>query len=149
MILVKPDQAADKIGSVYVPQGSIQGPDRPGDSRDTGIGTVVAIGPGDKHKEFDFDKCWWCNGPRAHDRTAIPVTTYTCRCGTFTWSQLLDMAAEWMDEGERHPMCTKVGDRVVFPRRPSSPGGEFSCVIEGETYMMFNEEQSCLAVIEA
>jgi hypothetical protein len=46
-------------------------------------------------------------------------------------------------------MVTKVGDRVLFPRRPNTPGGEFSVMIEGEKYMMFNEEQSAFAVIEA
>jgi hypothetical protein len=45
-------------------------------------------------------------------------------------------------------MLVQVGDRVVFPRRPSSPGGEFSVKIDGEMYMMFNEEQSALAVID-
>ncbi len=46
-------------------------------------------------------------------------------------------------------MNTKVGDRVLFPRRPSSPGGEFSVQIEGEMYILMHEEQSAFAVVEA
>lgn len=121
MILVKPDQVADRIGSIFVPQGSIQGPDQPGDPRDTAFGTVVAIGPGDRL----FEKVVQDSG-----KSMRTVRTLINR------------------DGSPAPMLTKVGDRVVFPRRPASPGGEFSVTIEGETYMMFNEEQNCLAVIE-
>lgn len=125
LILVKPDQVADKIGSVYVPQGSIQGPDQPGNSRDTAMGTVVAIGPGDRVNEK------W-----------VEVTLQNGQKGMRMIRNLIHQ------DGRPAPMLTKVGDRVVFPRRASMPGGEFSCVIEGETYVMFAEQQFALAVIE-
>jgi co-chaperonin GroES (HSP10) len=141
MILVKPDQVKDKIGSIFVPQGSIQGPDQPGDSRDTGIGTVVAIGPGDKHKLVERMRCTTCRKMYQFDALS---DSYTCACPHGYVSE--EYAALW--NAGRYPMLIEVGDRVVFPRRPASAGGEFSCMIEGETYMMFNEEQNCLAVLE-
>ena len=49
----------------------------------------------------------------------------------------------------RHEMHVKVGDRVIYPRRPSAPGGSDLVIIDGVGYVMFNEEQSALAVIEA
>lgn len=136
MILVKPDQVADKIGSIFVPQGSIQGPDQPGNYHDTGIGTVVAIGPGDRHKAVDRMRCRVC-----HQRF-----TSDARCKCYESPITAESVDKW-NEG-RYPMLVQVGDRVVFPRRPASPGGEFSLKIDGETYMMFNEQQSALAVLE-
>ncbi len=121
MIVVKPDQVNDKIGSVYVPQGSIKGMDQAGDYRDTGIGTVVAIGPGD----------------RVHEKW-IEEATQSGKKGMRMVRTLIHR------DGSPAPMLTKVGDRVVFPRRPS--GGEVE--IDGQTYMMFNEQQNALAVIE-
>lgn len=124
-ILVKPDQVNDKIGSLFTPQGSIKGMDQAGDYRDTGIGTVVAVGPGD----------------RVHEKW-IEETTQNGKKGMRMVRTLIHK------DGSPAPMLTKVGDRVVFPRRPASPGGEFSCVIDGQTYIMFNEQQNALAVIE-
>jgi len=141
MIVVKPDQVADKIGSIFVPQGSIQGPDQPGDSRDTGMGTVVAIGPGDQHKRIERMRCPACRKRYVY---SAPYDGYVCECPHGYVSA--EHAASW--NLGRYPMLVQVGDRVVFPRRPASPGGEFSCVIDGETYMLFNEEQNALAVIE-
>lgn len=106
MILVKPDPRPERIGSIFVPDGALPQGHQAGEKeesyRDCFVGTVMAVGRGDKHK-----------------------------AGT-----------------HRHPMLTKIGDRVVYPRRPSSPGGEFSVKIDGEMYLIFNEQQNAFAVIE-
>lgn len=141
MILVEPDQVADKIGSLFVPQGSVQGMDQPGDYSDTGMGTVVAIGPGDKHKPIDRMRCPEC---RKLYRYEAASHAYSCGCpGVYVAN---DFAAEW--NAGRYPMLVQVGDRVAFPRRPASPGGEYSVKIGGETFIMFNEQQNALLVIE-
>lgn len=114
MILVKPDPVPDKVGSVYVPQGALKAGHEAGPSEECFIGTVMAVGPGDK----------------VHERRL--------RDGTIVRTLLKAPA----------PMQTKVGDRVVFPRRPSMPGGEFELKIDGEMYVMFHEQQFCFAVIE-
>lgn len=141
MILVKPDPVPEKIGSIHVPQGAIKASDQPGNFHDTGIGSVVAIGLGDKRKQFETTCCPDCHVIWEFDPG---LDVYLCDCeGRWVASAV---AEEW--NRSRHPMLVQVGDRVVFPRRPSSPGGEFSVKIDGEMYMMFNEEQSALAVID-
>ncbi len=51
-------------------------------------------------------------------------------------------------DGSLRPLLTKVGDRVVFPRRPSAPGGDPDIIIDGEMYLIFHEEQFAYAVVK-
>jgi co-chaperonin GroES (HSP10) len=106
IIAVRPDPKITKIGSIWLPDGSTQAGHEPGrdhgSDRDGFIGTVVAVGRGDK-----------------------------------------------LPDGTRLPMLTKVGDRVVYPRRPTMTSGEADVMIDGEMLMLFHEEQSSFAVIEA
>ncbi len=187
LILVLPDPAPSKIGSIFVPGGSLpqghQPADDPtefmgvtqrrGDGRDTFTGTVVAVGPGDRHKPAASLKCSVCHKKRDYN---CMTDTYVCLCQSpnryvaadperpgffinmpkrvfnegnmYGWE-----AAEW-DAG-RYPMYTKVGDRVAFPRRPSSPvgidegTGNCDLHIGGVGYLLFHEEQSAFAIIDA
>jgi hypothetical protein len=129
LILVRPDPLPVKIGSIHIPEGVL----KPGDtfgkaegSRDTFTGVVIAVGPG--------DKCKLClgTGRRPIKDCAIPgPDTLMRRCP------------------KRHPMPVAVGDRVLYPRRPSAPGGLADIVIDGETLMIFHAQQSAYAVVEA
>lgn len=186
MILVRPDRAPEKVGSIFAPIGSLpqghQPCDNPvtfmdvkqmtGDPRDTFTGTVVAIGPGDKHTPAASLHCSVCHQKRTYDPV---IDYYVCDCrdqwvgapatedpekpGFFNMPKRVfnkgpmfaEEVAEW-DAG-RYPMLTKVGDRVAFPRRPSGPvgcdieTGNCNLTIEGEDYLLFHEEQSALAII--
>ena len=50
-------------------------------------------------------------------------------------------------------MHTKVGDRVLYGRRPSGPqgtterDGDAAVYLDGERFLLFHEEQSAFAVI--
>lgn len=149
MILVLPDPVPAKIGSIFIPQGVLQAGHKPGAASDTWRGTVVAIGPGDKHMPRESMKC-----PECRQKWHYRFVSDDFRCGcpepkTFESDGKTipsEAVREW-DAG-RHPMLTQVGDRVAYPRRASMPGGEFSVTIEGVEYQMFHEEQNAFAVIE-
>jgi hypothetical protein len=165
MILVLPDPVPEKIGSIFIPQGVLQPGHKPGPANDTWQGTVVAIGPGDRHMPRESMKCPQC---RQKWRHRVVSDTYRCGCPEPTFlgptfrvcfgaenlasgfsdgkTFTAEAVKEW-DAG-RHPMLTQVGDRVAYPRRASMPGGEFSVTIEGVQYVMFHEEQNAFAVIE-
>lgn len=154
MILVKPDHLDDKIGSIFVPMGALKAGDKPGDYHDSFVGTVMAIGPGDRHKPMEAMRCRACHKKRNYDAC---TDSWQCGCAghgasyrmrAFNVGPIYPGDSDKWNAG-RYLMVTKVGDRVLFPRRPNTPGGEFSVMIEGEKYMMFNEEQSAFAVIEA
>ncbi len=120
MILVKPDPPADKDGSVWIPRGAVKPGHEPGPSRECFTGTVVAVGQGDRVNEKVV--------PDGLGQRTVRRLIYA--------------------DGSPAPMLTKVGDRVVYPRRPSMPGGEFSITIDGEMYVMFHEQQFAFAVID-
>jgi hypothetical protein len=156
MVLVKPDPAQDKIGSIIVPEMAKTYGHQEGPSEDCFIGTVVAVGPGDKHKPFHLVICPDC-GSRP---TFIPRLNYfECGCmvpvavevvrppmQAFARRQYtLDQANEW-NEG-RYAMELKLGDRVAYPRRPSAPGGEYHVDIDGERYQLFHEQQFGFAIV--
>lgn len=141
MILVRPDPAPDKLGSIFAPQGSLpQGhqpsanpatfmgvEQRTGSARDTFIGTVVACGPGDRFHE----KIRHRPGTGGHEVVRTLIN----------------------QDGSRRPMKTKLGDRVVYPRRPNSPvgtdegTGESAIYLDGEKYLLFHESQFALAIV--
>jgi len=141
MILVKPDHVADRIGSIVIPQGVLAGADRPGDYHDSFIGTVVATGPGDQLVILECKKCRKTRTRILNKRNVRSgISVGKCECG--------ESASEMVATGHA-PMEVKVGDRVVLPRRPSMPGGEYSLTLEGETYVMFHEQQFAYGVVEA
>jgi len=166
MILVKPDLIDDKIGSIFIPQGILKAGDQPGDWEDGFIGTVVATGPGDqlvvlectrcrKHRTRMVVKTMRRSGvsakrdesvdgedvaPQSRGSMFAGITVGRCACGETRSTLVAQGHAE---------MQTKVGDRVVFPRRPTSPGGEFNITLEGVKYIMLHEQQFALAVITA
>jgi len=166
MILVKPDLMDEKIGSIYIPQGALKAGDQPGDYEDSFIGTVVATGPGDQTATL---RCTSCgrertilvvkslkrrSAPAAHPdesedgEQVAPsggpgyraISVRSCRCGK--------SETTFVRQGHA-PMQTKVGDRVIFPRRPNSPGGEYSLVLDGEKYIMMHEEQFAFGILGA
>jgi len=144
MLLVKPDAIDDKVGSIHIPQGILESGEKPGDYREGFVGTVVAIGPGD---DMLILRCQACRRARfsivrsKFGRTrALYRSPSPCECGSKEY--------DIVNQGFA-PMETKVGDRVIFPRRPNSPGGEFSVELEGEKYIMLHEEQMALGVLEA
>lgn len=151
MIVVKPDPEEKKTASglLFLPDGSMPGGHKPGSYRDTFVGAVVAVGRGDRHVQFEKLKCSACGSHRYYEPR---LDGWVCNCAEpdgFVSSEEVD---KW-NKG-RYPMEVKVGDRVVYPRRPNSPAGthegngETGIVIDGEKYLIFNEEQSALAVIE-
>jgi hypothetical protein len=137
LILVLPDPAPDKIGSIAIPQGAAPQGHRPaddptdfmgvkqrtGDARDTFTGTVVSVGPGDRIRE------------RVVNGRVVRTLA--------------------MKDGSCAPMRTKVGDRLLYPRRASSPAGydletgNCDLYIDGVGYLLFHEEQSAFAILEA
>jgi len=144
MLLVKPDLMDDKLGSIYTPEGSLQAGDKPGDYLDSFIGTVAATGPGDTIETLECKDCHArrknvlrqkFSGSRATLKGASP-----CECGSHEYKVVRRGHVK---------MQVKTGDRVVFPRRPNSPGGEFSLIVDGEKYIMLHEEQSAYAVLSA
>jgi co-chaperonin GroES (HSP10) len=150
LILVKPDPSQDKTDSgIVIPQGVIPDSERPGEAlesyRDSFIGTVVAVGPGDRVPPFNWEKCWKCKKPRV----ACYLDYFRCGCGDFMASEIAKQAADWAAQGERYPMYIQRGDRVIYPRRPNSPGGDCDVHIDGELYVMFHEQQSGFALLEA
>ncbi len=174
MILVKPDNAPDMVGSIVVPQGALPQGQQPGDYRDTFMGTVVAVGPGDRHIPFESLKCRACGKKRTYD---CVMDTFRCACPEepFQFSRMRHNPktncyerfpvrefnvgrVDWREivawNAGHYPMYTKVGDRVAFPRRPSSPNGidpetgNCDIYIDGMGYLLFHEEQNCLAIIE-
>ena len=110
------------------------------------------MGPGDRHKPFESLKCQHCHQKRRYDAIR---DEYVCACiGHHRRHYGPEDAQKW-DAG-RYPMETQVGDRVAYPRRPSSPvgtsprstqGGDSSLTIDGETFLLFHEEQNCLAIL--
>lgn len=122
-VLVKPDPAPTSVGSILVPDGALPQGHLPGDGREreTFVGTVVAVGPGDKFHERR-------RGFEIH-RTLIHR------------------------DGSRAPMHVRVGDRVLYPRRPPSERGtdegtgDCGIYLDGERYLLFHEEQAALAII--
>jgi len=135
LILVKPDPLPGQVGSIVIAETTQNPGHRPGHYADTFTGTVVAVGPGDR---IFLLRCRQCGADCRRIETA---RRFRCRaCGG---------ALEYTgDPPDYHPMQTKVGDRVAFPRRPNAPGGADLIQIDGEGYVTFNEEQSALAVIE-
>ena len=151
LILVKPDPEPEKIDSIFVATGYQPQGHKAGRGDECFAGTVVAVGPGDRHKPFASLTCPACRSKRFFE---VEMDSYLCECPKGAIPR--DLAERW-DAG-RYPMLTKVGDRVIFPRRPSSPvgtdprfsaGGDSGLRIDGELYLLFHEEQSCFAVIEA
>jgi hypothetical protein len=159
MILVRPDPKATHEGLIYFPDGAVQAGHEAGKSsegyRDDFIGTVVAIGPGDKKLPFNWKRCWKCGQKRVHQVRTAAVTAFrtlvssTCRCGKVSGASLKKTADEWNAQGDRYPMLTKVGDRVVYPRRPTLTNADCDVLIDGELFVMMHEEQNAFAVIEA
>jgi hypothetical protein len=142
-LLVKPITTYNHGGRILIPDTiAHKHAHNPGDWSDTFIGVVVATGPGDRLLHL---KCGHCGhetkrlADRATLRTAKNRHAFrVCPCGKQDWAVI----------GEsRMPMETKVGDRVVFARRPNTPGDVDGILIEGERYLLFNEEQSALMVI--
>jgi len=144
LILVKPDPEVTKVGSVVVPAGALKAGHQAGPSEDAFTGTVVAIGPGDRHKPFRLLPCVKCGCKQKLTYLPPPAAIFKCECGHISFEENV----EFWDAG-RHPMLTQVGDRVVYPRRASMPGGEFELKIDGERYTLFHEEQSAYGIIEA
>ncbi len=161
MILVLPDNAPDMVGLIVIPQGALPQGQQPGDYRDTFMGTVVAVGPGDKHTPAASLKCRVCGEKRTY-RAIDDMLVCACapedpleehRTRPFHEGPIrAEDAARW--DRARYPMYTKVGDRVAFPRRPSSPNGidpesgNCDLYIDGVGYLLFHEEQSAYAIIE-
>jgi hypothetical protein len=141
MLLVKPDSKTH-VGLIAIPGTAQSAGFAPGDYHDTYTGTVVATGPGDKHKPIGSFYCSKCHQKHVYD----PVADWY-RCGCHCAPVTPGRAARWNES--RFPMLVKVGDRVAFPRRPNMPGGEFFVTLEGEKYMMFHEEQCAFAVLGA
>ncbi len=131
-VLVLPDPEVEKEGSIYIPTGTVSPGHKAGPSSHGFIGTVVAIGPGDKLFEW---YCWYCNAVKHTTKRGAPK----CKCGL-----MMELS-----DTKRHPMLVKVGDRVIYPRRASAPGVfEELTVIDGVGYALFNEEQNALAILE-
>lgn len=142
MVLVRPDPGAlEKWGSLFLPPSATPGADKAGDARDCFTGTVVAVGPGDRHVPYGRLKCSECG---KKFKWNARYCWFDCGC-EMTHVEIED--AERWNEG-RYPMHLKPGDRVVFPRRPSMPGGDFSVEIGEEKFVMFHEEQFAYAVID-
>ena len=143
LILVKPlSEYNNYKGLLIIPDGDTKHASRPGDWKNCFIGEVVATGPGDKLLHL---KCGHCGHEttRLADRATLRAKAgrhafRACDCGNHDWAVLKET---------RMPMETKVGDKVVFPRRPNTPGDIDGILIEGERYLLFNEEQSALMVI--
>ncbi len=140
-----------RVGGVEVERrfkGAIKPGDQPGDSRETFTGTVVAVGPGDRHKPWTSiksNRCKVCDKPWKYSGG---LDAYFCGC-TGHQRQMKSGSAVWQWNRGRHRMETKVGDRVVYPRRPSAPGGSDLVKIDGIGYAMFHEEQHAYAIVEA
>lgn len=143
LILVLPDAPPDKVGSIFIPGQAKQYGDQPGRSEDGFTGTVVAVGPGDRHTPLLSIKCPVCAKPWKY--VAICDASH-CECSPMKWLDQTHVNA-W--DASRYPMQTKVGDRVVYPRRPTTPGGTELTMIDGVGYLMFAEEQFAYAIIEA
>jgi co-chaperonin GroES (HSP10) len=143
LLLVKPITTYNHGGRIFIPDTiEHRHSHKPGDWSDTFVGVVVATGPGDKLLHL---KCGHCGHEtkRLADRATLREKRglhafRACRCGKRDWAVI----------GEsRMPMETKVGDKVVFARRPNTPGDIDGILIEGQRYLLFNEEQSALMVI--
>jgi len=140
MVLVKPDLPTH-VGSIEIPETARSSAHQPGDYHDSYTGTVVAVGPGDRHKPIGSFYCSHCHQKHVWD----PVWELF-RCGCPRASLTKTAATKW-NKG-RFPMLVKLGDRVVYPRRPSMPGGEFGVKIGGQMYLMFHEEQFGMGILE-
>lgn len=133
-VLVREIPREEKEGSLFLPETSR-------DNKKIRTGIVVAVGLGDKAKEFIPDqknvnsdgRPWiqyyayevcWCG----HHESDHHEFCYQCDCKAF--------------DG-RAPMSVKPGDRVLYDRRR-----EAEIFIDGEKYSLIHEEQSILAVIE-
>lgn len=145
MILVKPDAIDDKIGLIHIPEGILKSGEKPGDYMEGFIGTIVATGPGDPLLTL---KCGECGTHRKRIVQSSFGGTRTVYKGMGKCGHCQSSAYTVTHRGHA-AMETKIGDRVVFPRRPSSPGGEYSVDLEGEKYILMHEEQSAMAVLEA
>ena len=137
LILVLPDAEPEKIGAIYIPETAGDPGHRPGRAESAFVGTVVAVGPGDRHRPLGSCACGVGHTKPVYD---AELDGWACECPSSLY------AASW--NADRHEMHVKVGDRVIYPRRPSAPGGSDLLTIDGVGYLMFNEEQSALAVIE-
>ena len=131
-------------GLIQVPE-SVEGKysHQPGDYQDGFIGEVVAVGPGDR---LLYAQCRGCHGiqSRVLDR-------YRRKQGHFGGFGACPscQTSDWELVGEsRLAMQCQVGDRVIYPRRPSSPGGDSDIKINGERFLMFHEEQWAFALLE-
>jgi co-chaperonin GroES (HSP10) len=116
---------------------------QPGDFQDSFIGEVVAVGPGDRRVHGNCLVCGaakllivsqWRGIGRGHGGFGL--------CG-------ICGGVAWRITGEsRAPMECKVGDRVIYARRPSAPGGDSDIEIDGERFIIFHEEQWAFALLE-
>ena len=147
LILVLPDAPPDQVGSIFIPEtANTDRGHRPGRAEDTFTGTVVAVGPGDRHRPFGSFHCSKCF--QKHEYDAYD-NAWKCKCHEFNFysAATAHEARDW--NAGRHEMHVKVGDRVIYPRRPNVPGGCELTMIDGVGYVMFNEQQSALAVIDS
>lgn len=143
LILVRPLPWRD--GLIEIPE-IIEGKHshQPGDYQDSFVGEVVAVGPGDR---LLHARCVTCGAEKAllacraggHPPSWRSASFGACECGRRKW--------EFVTES-RAPMECKVGDRVIYPRRPSAPGGGSDIEIDGERFLIFHEEQSAFAILE-
>lgn len=164
LILVKPDPRPEKIGSLFVPGAALPQGHEPsqhpatflgveklvGETTDGFTGIVVAVGPGDRHKPVGSFRCSQCGQKHLPFVREAKLGGELYSCGCLTWGPAA--VARW--NAGRYPMEIKVGDRVVYRRRPPSPvetdpgTGKCDLVVDGVEYLLFNESQSALAVLE-
>lgn len=123
LILVRPDPAPESLGRIVIPQGALPQGHLPHDGNERATFTGTVVAVGP--------------GDTIRERLVHGQIKRT----------LIHK------DGSPAPMHTKVGDRVVYPRRPSSPAGtdegtgECGVYLEGERYLLFHEEQSAYAII--
>jgi hypothetical protein len=141
MILAKPLDTYSAV--LFLPRCDAIRADRPGDSGDTFLAEVVAVGPGDR---LIHGKCRSCGAEKRFLLNRRNSGFGECgACGS----------REWEQTGEsRVPMHTAPGDVILVPRRPTSRNGvevngDCALMLDGERYLLFNEEQFALAKVEA
>ncbi len=133
LIEVQPESEL-KIGSIHLPQMS---DDSRGFSKHQEgalcIGTVVAVGPGEKCHIYECRDC-------RRTRTMLTgegrkLKLQPCPCGS-------TKQPEFIAEGSM-PMNVAVGDRVVYPHRSGH-----SVRIENRQYLLMHEEQWIYGLVE-
>lgn len=145
-ILVKPLTTLHQDSPIFIPATAEgRSASDPGNANDTFIGEVVATGPGDRLLHLECAQC------KAERRVLADRADGRLRRRTAAFRPCSCGAQNWLHVGEsRVPTQVKVGDKVVFPRRPNTAAGDWDGIlIDGERYLEFNEEQSALAVLES